>query len=390
VSKLATRSELAKLCRTLEVEPAELAFLDDAPAESLRVLRVAVYERMFSQDRELVHRLGAVLSRMPPHLAARLAKRAGPLLTARVAAEIPPGRAASLVARIPDAFLADVGVHLDPRRTHEMIRRLPVERVVAVARELARRGDFITMSRFVDFLEDDVIDRVVTAIEDERALLQVTFFMGSKNRVDHFFGRLPRERVEALILEVQEEPETLMPAFLSLLVHVSYGLKRQLGDLAAAQDESVPTGYVRAAQALGVWPDVLPVVAAMSDASRRTMVNLPVLREPAVQESIVAAADDADLWGLVLPLVDLMDEENRDAVARIVAARPRQTLENAANAALMGEHWETLLDLVRRMPPSKQGELGAIVRHFGDADPELASRIGQRAEAHDLELALSR
>ena len=66
--------------------------------------------------------------------------------------------------------------------------------------ELARRGDVVTMSRFVDFVADDAVRGVVEAIEDEAALLRVAFYMGSKNRMDHFFGMLPPKRLEALIL----------------------------------------------------------------------------------------------------------------------------------------------------------------------------------------------
>jgi hypothetical protein len=184
-----------------------------------------------------------------------------------------------------------------------------------------------------------------------------------------------------MILRVEAEAAELLPAFLSLLIHVSYGLKRELGDLAAAQDEAVLTGYVRAAHEQGLWIDVLPVVAAMSEASRHRVVNLPILREPDVQESIVRTADEQRLWGLVLPLVELMDDGNREAVATILACKTRGALESAADAALMGERWEPLLDLVRRMPAARQEEFAAIVQGFGAVDPELVSRIASRAEA---------
>jgi hypothetical protein len=282
---------------------------------------------------------------------------------------------------MPVAFSADVCVHLDPRRTRDLIKQLAPDSVVAIALELARREDYNTMSRFVDFLSDDAIRAVVEAIEDERVVLLVAFYMGSKNRIDHLVRMLPPQRLRALIARVAEEPERLSAPFLSLLVHVSYGFKRELGDLAAEQDEEVLSVFVRATQEHGLWADLLPVVAAMSPASQRKVVNFEVLGEPAVQQSILDAADAQSLWGIVLPLIALMDDRNRDAVAAIVATKPPATLERAATAALLGEHWPALVDLVRRMPPAKHAEFAAVVETFGTVDPELARRVLSLREA---------
>lgn len=383
MSRLATQAELHKLRRTLALDPAALDFLAGLPAEQLRGFRVALYEQLFEDDRVLFGRLAWVASRLPAGFAAELAQRVlGPMLTARLAADVPARRAAEIGRRLPVAFWADAAEHLDPRRARDALRQLPPELFVDVARELAERREFMTMSRFVEFVPDTTARAVVEAIEDEGAILRIAFYMGSKNRIDHLFRMLPRERMEALIVQVEDESRDLLPAFLSLLIHVSYGLKRELGDLAAAQGDAVLAGYVRATQEQGLWPDLLPVVAAMSEDARRRVVNLAILREPAVQESILAAADEHSFWGIVLPMVELMDDANRGMVAQILASRPRETLEHAAHAALMGEQWEPLLDAVRRMPAAKQEELAAVVRELGEVDPDLMQRIARRAEAH--------
>ncbi|HEY1634211.1 MAG TPA: hypothetical protein VGF64_05590, partial [Acidimicrobiales bacterium] len=128
-----------------------------------------------------------------------------------------------------------------------------------------------------------------------------------------------------------------------------------------------------------LWPDILPVVAAMSEPSRRKVVNLPILKEPAVQERVVAAADHHTLWGVVLPLVELMTPDTRAVVAGVVAAKDRATLEGAGEAALMGEQWDSLLDLAALMPQTKQDELAVIVSAFGEVDPDLFRRVAAAA-----------
>jgi hypothetical protein len=379
VSQLAIQSELDKLGLTLGVDTDTLGFLDHVAAEQLRSLRVAIYELLYREDRVLFGRMAAVANRLPVPVTLQIARRLGPLLTARVASEMPYGRGVEIARKMSTAFAADVCVDLDPRRTRDLVAHLPTAWTVDVALELARRGDFVTMSRFVDFVSDDAVQGVVDGMEDEAVLLRVAFYMGAKNRMDHFFRMLPPKRLEALIVRVEDEPDELLPALLSLLIHVSYGLKRDLGDIAAAQDESVLTGYVRATQRLDLWPDMLPVVAAMSEPSRAKVVNLPILSERAVQERVVGAADDHGLWGVVLPLVEMMNAGTRAALAEIVAARDRATLEGAGEAALMGEHWDSLLDLAALMPQAKQDELVLIVSAFGQVDPDLLRRVAAGA-----------
>ncbi len=379
MSQLAIQSELDKLALTLGVDRDAIGFLDQVAAEQLRALRVAIYEVLYREDGVLFGRMAAVAKRLPVALTLQIAERLGPLLTARVASEMPFGRGVEIARRMSTTFAADVCVDLDPRRTRDLIAHLPTGWTVDVALELARRGDFVTMSRFVDFVSDDAVRGVVEAIEDETALLRIAFYMGSKNRMDHFFRMLPPKRLEALIVRVEDEPDELLPALLSLLIHVSYGLKRELGDIAAAQDESVLSGYVGATQRQDLWPDILPVVAAMSEPCRHKVVNLPVLREPAVQERIVGAADDHDLWGVVLPLVEMMNTTTRTVVADIVATKGHGTLEGAAEAALMAEQWDSLLDLAALMPPAKQDELVTIVCAFGKVDPDLVRRVAAAA-----------
>jgi hypothetical protein len=379
MSKLAIRSELDKLGWTLGLDVEALSFLDRVAPEQLRVMRAAIYELLYREDRLLFGRMARAARRLPVTLILEIAERLGPLLTARVATEMPAAQGAEVASRMPTSFAADVCVYLDPRRTRDLISNLPTSWKVEVAVELARRGDFATMSRFVDFVSDDAVRGVVDAIEDEAALLRVAFYMGSKNRMDHFFRMLPPKRLEGLILRVEDEPDALLPALLSVLIHVSYGLKRELGDIAAAQDESVLTGYVEATQRQDLWPDILPVVAAMSEPCRRKVVNLPILSEPAVQEKIVCAADDHVLWTVVLPLVGMMNVATRTTLAGIVAARGPATLHGAADAALMTEQWNTLLDLAALMPAAKQDELAAIVRLFGEVEPALLHRVTQSA-----------
>jgi hypothetical protein len=381
MTRLGTLSEIEKLAQTVGREPAELAFLEEIPPQELRSLRVSIYERLYLQDRVLFERLALLGTRLPPRLGAELAEHVlGPLLTARVAAELPAAPVLAVARSSTPDFFADTAVYMDPRRMRGAITQLPVDTIVDVAMRLIGRGDYVTISRFIDFVTDEQTHAVIDAIDDEAVVLRVAFYMGSKNRMDHLFRSLPTERLHRMVIRVQEEPG-LLPALLSVLIHVSYSLKRELGDVVASQDQSVVTGYIRATQDAGLWSDLLPVVATMSPQARRTVVDLPILLEPEVQQAIINTADEHQQWGIVLGLVDYMGETGRDAVAAALNRKGPGTLGRAADAALLGEHWDTLIDLVRRLPETRQAELTRIVKNmFAGVDDALLQRIAAKAD----------
>lgn len=372
---LAAQAELLKLAAMLEVEEKQLDFLADIEAEQLRVLRDAIIEHLIEEDRPLFRQVARIASVLPPPVASRIAQRLGPMLIAGVAVEMPAKRGAALALRIPVGLVASAAVYLDPRRARDMIRLLPLDLIIDVALVLDGREDFMTLSRFVDFVSDEAVVAVEEAIPDEGRLLRVAFLMESKNRIDHLFRMLPAERIQRLLQRVQADMDALLPEFLSLLVHVSYGFKRELGDIIAAQDEELISSYIRGAHDLNLWADVLPVVAAMSEASRTRVVNLPALREHDVQLRILQTAQFDSCWGLVLPMIGLMADDSRDAVVAIMDDLPGGGLAESVDAALTGERWDVLADLVRRMSPQRQQEFEDIVHAIGAVDPDLAARV---------------
>ena len=380
MSRLGTLSEIEKLSATLGLGADELAFLSAISPDELRSFRVSIYERLFAIDAPLFERLAALVLRLPAPVAARLAERSfGPLIAARLAAELPAGDAAAIASRVSVEFFADTAAHLDPRRTRDLIARLEPERIAALAHELVRRREYMTISRFIEFVSDEQARAAIDAIEDEADLLRITFYMGSKNRMDHLFRTLAPERIGRMVARVEQDSGTLLPAFLAVLIHVSYELKGSLAEILAAQPPEVLTGYIRATQDGELWRDVLPVVATMPPAAQHAVVNLPILGEEAVQRAIIETADAAGLWALLLPLLREMGDANRHAVAAIVAEMGADTFARAIDGALLGERWDVLVDLAARMPAADRAQLIELIeRTIGPYDGELLARIRQR------------
>ncbi len=386
MSRLAARAEIIKLAQRLELQPAQLAFLAGVPSEELKRFRAAVNERLFDQDLRTFRRLALLARLLPVWLTALLGRYLfGPVLTGRIASELSAQRAVRVARHLPPAFLASVCAELDPRRIRDILQLLPVDQIVSIAAALLARRDYAIIARFAEFLSDEAVRAVEGLLKDEEALLEIAFYMESKNRLDHLIRLMPAEKVRAAMLVVQDPARRAQwPKVLALVTHVSYALQRELGELVAGQGEAVLNALVNAIREEDVWSDVLPVLVCLSPTTQARLANLPILRTPGLLEQIFRDADSADLWGPGLSLVRLMSEDLRRRVAGIAEGLSRASAERLAYAALLGEHWETVLELLGWMSPAKQQELADILSAYGAVDPELFARIAVRASAHNV------
>ncbi|MGH8540203.1 MAG: hypothetical protein ACRETW_06830 [Stenotrophobium sp.] len=385
MSRLAAQAEVVKLAHALDVPAATLEFLHAVPPGQLRSVREAVYERLFAQDQILFQRVARWIRWLPGFLVSWFATMFGAVCTAHVVGEMPARRAARLAQRLPAAFLAEVCVHLDPRHAREIIGLLPQGCIVAIALQMIVHRDYQTMGRFADFLSDDAIRAVLDQVDDDEILLRIAYFMESRNRLDHVVRLLPRERLRRAILLALDESRNILVEVMSLLAHVSYALQRELGDLAAEQDERVLHRIIYAAHEHELWADLLPVIANLSTQSLRKVVNLPILRNDiAVLDGILLSTADHQLWSSVLPLVQLMDDGMRESVAHIANGLSHAELQDAVEATLMGEHWGVMIDLMTQMMPEKQVEAAGIIRGYGAVDAELFERVRRQATGRGM------
>ncbi|MGH8460258.1 MAG: hypothetical protein ACRESS_01495 [Stenotrophobium sp.] len=390
MSGLAARAESVKLSQLLGADSTTLAFLGNLPETQLRRLRDAVSERLFAQDQLVFRRLAAVAAQLPVIMVIPLCRAFGPMLSARVVGEMPAKRAILSAVHLSPQFIANICVHLDPRRARDLIRLMPVKNVVAIALALIQQGSYPTVGRFVDFISDEAIQAVLDAVTDEAELLRIAFFVDSRNQLDHLIRMLPLERRRKAMLLVLDDKVDLLDEILSLITSVSYSLKRELGDLAAAQEDAVLARIIHRVQRQGLWGDLLPVVASLSEENQRKVANLPILRDnPQLLDSVLQAADRDALWRTVLPLVEKLDDATRTAFAIAATRLSREAIERAVQAVLVGELWEPMMDIVRRMPFAKQCEFIEVVDGFRGVDLDLDRRIVQMAAAQGLSPALA-
>lgn len=361
MSSLAHQAEILKLSRFLDIQPEKLAGLGPVEALAIRALREQATAAFFDDDRKLFQRVAAAAKLLPAGILALIAEKVmGPLLCARIAGVMEPPRAIAIAKRLPDQFLADVCNHLDPRHVEDIIAGVPINKVTAVAKELAQRGEYVTMGRFVGILHHDAIAQVVSHLTDNEALLRIAFFVEDRNALDAVLELVPKDRLEALI-QTAASGADLWPEALGMMGEVSQHWRRELGDLAAGMDEAIINSMTESIQQHGLWRDALPIVADMSQASKQRLASLRSVTSEPVLSDIMLAADQYDLWPDMLPLVPLMTDEGQALAAKLSAKLDGEQLLHVADAATQYELWPVVLDLIERMQPEQRETVMTLI-----------------------------
>jgi hypothetical protein len=215
---LRSKAEVMKLARILNREPEQLGYMELLAPDELRKLREQITDMLFEAHDHTLTRLAASSKLLPVGLVAMIGQHAfGPVLSARISGLLDPDRAVDIAAKLPTDFLADIAVELDPRRASDVIAGMPADRVREVTRELSRRGEYVTMGRFVGHLGDRALREAVAEIDDA-TLLRTAFVLEERDRIDALADMVGEDRIAGLA-EVAERDE-LWPEALDLLMHL--------------------------------------------------------------------------------------------------------------------------------------------------------------------------
>jgi len=266
---LESRAEVTKLAGLLSVPVDRFDALAELSPDALRELREQVTDVLYDADAGALRRAAAASRHIPGAISATIAQKAfGPLLCARIAGLVDTRTAVDVAGRLPTPFLADVSVAMDPRRASDVIGALPVEGVVEVAAELARRGEHVTMGRFVGHLDDATIVRCFAVLTDAD-MLQAGFVMEDKDRLDTVIGLLPEGRLEGIITAAHQDG--LWPEALDLFTHVSPTRRGELGDVALGQDDAHVAAMLDAVEREELWDTLADVALTVAPASRERL-----------------------------------------------------------------------------------------------------------------------
>ncbi|HUS24000.1 MAG TPA: hypothetical protein VM369_03555 [Candidatus Binatia bacterium] len=227
---LLAKAERIKLGRVLGVAAAELEYLELLSVAEMRGLRERVSATLFDRHRALFQRAVGPARILPARLNARLSEKVfGPFLSARLSSVMPADKAVDVARHLTPDFLAEICLAMDPRRSRAVVEVMPAEVVVAAARELVRREEYIVMGQFVDALPEGSI-RAVIGILDDAQLLEIGFYVEQPARLDQLIAALPDPRVDGMLRLVARGTAEQQAAGLVVLSQLSAAQQRRFGD----------------------------------------------------------------------------------------------------------------------------------------------------------------
>jgi hypothetical protein len=231
----------------------------DLPVADLRELRRQVSDALFNLDRPAFVRAAALSKAVPGAIAARLTEAIlPPIISARVAEVLDPARAADLVTRLSESYVAEVAVRMDAARSPQVIEAIPAEKVGAVARELARREEWVVIGGFVSAVSPAALAAAVAAFSGEQ-LLRIGFVLDDPGRLDDIAGMLTGEQTAALVAAAAES--ALWAELAEIVTQVSPARRTPLVRAYAAAPQTVRATFAAAAASGELPAGVLAALA---------------------------------------------------------------------------------------------------------------------------------
>lgn len=319
MSRLLIQAELVKLSRLLGTPERELEFLASEPVESLRALRAAVARSIVDEDRVMFSKLVAATKLLPAVVVATIAERAmGPMICARVAGLLDPDQVVEVARRLSTPFLADVCLQLDPRSAAATLGRMPLPVVLAVGTELLRRGEYLTMARFVEVISDEAVAAIARKMPDA-AVLRVGFFVESRERLGELVGLFDDRRIAAIIAATASDPDELWPQALSLMEQTDAEASARLVRLGlAGGDDGIAVSLLRVVNAQGLHASLLAILARLDGDVLARIGRLPAVSDVELLRPTLEAAEGAGLREALRPLTRGLSAPARKVLAALL------------------------------------------------------------------------
>jgi hypothetical protein len=369
MTSLVTRAEISRLAHDLGADHRELAFLERASSGDLRDFRFALVDQLYGEHAPKLRKIATLSRAMPVSFLVRMAtKIVGPELSGMVASELSPERAARLMSATPTDFAADTAAYVNPEAAGPIVRKLEPDVMLPTVVELLRRKDYPTVAKFVSVASDVQLRALVPQVQDGKDLLLAGFHTSAIDRFEVVVVEMPDDRIRSILTAAVEE--NLFAEALTLIPQFAPATLGRIGDIAAAMGTDVLVPMVEAAERIGAWSELIPIVAAMSPPQLQRLIGLDIWTDERLT-SIITAADRNERWRQVPPILDAMSPERLRQVA---------TLPLVDDTAIVPRMLSAL---------QEAGAIDAIVPLLVHMDPAVRQRVWDRCAGQDEGLAAS-
>lgn len=297
MADILTRAQLSLLAALLQTDAANLASLERLGADDLKALRGALSDALFDEQAEAFARVGKLAPLVPNALVVTVAHRAvPPEVAGRVGGAVGLAhgdRAIGVLSGLKPAYLADAAPYVDPRVIPHFAPRLPAKLLIPAARELLRRRDYLTASRFAEFATDELIVAFERAIDDDEGIILTGVLVSDTNVMNDIMRAAGPDRSLRMARAATAGKPEVLAALLSLLNRIDPELARPaVTELLGHPDIAVVAHVLDVATAEGVVVELLEVSAVLDGEARARLASL---------EAWQRIAHEAESWAHETP-----------------------------------------------------------------------------------------
>ncbi|MGX9675438.1 hypothetical protein [Mycobacterium sp. HM-7] len=279
MADILTRAQLSLLAALLQTDAANLSSLERLGADDLKALRNAMSDALFDEQAEVFARVGKLAPLVPNALVVNVAQRAvPPEVAGRVGGAVGLAhgdRAIGVLSGLKPVYLADAAPYVDPRVIPHFAPRLPAKLLIPAAKELLRRRDYLTASRFVEYATDELIVAFERAIDDDEGIILTGVLVSDTKVMNDIMRAAGTDRsLRMARAAITGKPEVLA-ALLSLLNRIDPELARPaVTALLGHSDTDVVAYVLEVAGREGVVIEVLEVSAVLDGEARARLASL--------------------------------------------------------------------------------------------------------------------
>lgn len=279
MADILTRAQLSLLAALLQTDAANLASLERLGADDLKALRGALSDALFDEQAEAFARVGKLAPLVPNALVVTVAHRAvPPEVAGRVGGAVGLAhgdRAIGVLSGLKPAYLADAAPYVDPRVIPHFAPRLPAKLLIPAARELLRRRDYLTASRFVEFATDELIVAFERAIDDDEGIILTGVLVSDTNVMNDIMRAAGPDRSLRMARAAAAGKPEVLAALVSLLNRIDPQLARPaITELLGHPDVDVVVHVLEVATAEGVVVELLEISAVLDGEARARLASL--------------------------------------------------------------------------------------------------------------------
>ncbi|WP_156425582.1 MULTISPECIES: hypothetical protein [unclassified Mycobacterium] len=299
MADLVTRAQIALLADLLEADPAALASLEHLGADGVRALRCAMSDALFDSLASVFARVSKLAPLVPNAVVIAVAHKAvPPEVAGRAGGALGlahEDRAVGVLSGMKPAYLADAAPYVDPRIIPHFAPKLPSRLLIPAAKELLRRREYLTASRFVEYATEQHIVDFEKAIDDDEGLIRTGALVWDTDVLNAIVRVAGPTRLVRMTKAARAGSTQFALTMLSVLARIQPELASPaVEEFLGNPDTEAVSRLVSIAEGEGALAELLDLAAVLTDDGLRNLASAPILEDQSFAGRFSDAADTAD------------------------------------------------------------------------------------------------